>query len=87
MQSCRIICKMNRIPWDVKILLCTPGVIVHSMKTEENHLALGYQDSFQAIISCIMVEEYGMTESLTLEIAIRVPLIYKSSVQFYLKFN
>lgn len=58
-----------------------------SMKTEENHLALGYWDSFQAVISCIMVEKYGMTESLTLEIAIGMPLIYKLSVQLYLKFN
>lgn len=58
-----------------------------SMKTEESHLALGYQDSYQAVISCIMAEESGMTETFTLEIAIRVPLIYKLSVQLYLKIN
>ncbi|XP_033375544.1 zinc finger protein 804B [Parus major] len=45
-----------------------------NMKTEEKPLGTGYQDSFQAVISCIMGEEYGMTESLTLEIAIRLCL-------------
>lgn len=37
MKSCRIICKLNRIPWDVKILLCTPGEVVHWVwKLKEN---------------------------------------------------
>ncbi|CAN8184967.1 unnamed protein product [Coccothraustes coccothraustes] len=43
-----------------------------SLKSQENHLALEYRDSFQAVISCIKAEENGMTESLLLEIAIRL---------------
>lgn len=58
-----------------------------SLKTQENHLALEYRDSFQAVIFCIKAEENGMTESLLLEIAIRVPSIYKLSTQLYLKSN
>lgn len=58
-----------------------------SLKNQKTQLALEYRDSFQAVISCIKAEENGMTESLTLEIAIRVPSIYKLSIKLYLKIN